>query len=98
MFTTAQLIVLAVIIVYLLIVNIVALVMYYLDKQKAIKDKWRTPESVLIGVAAIGGSIGALLGMKMFRHKTKHKKFTIGVPLILVIQVVVAVVVLINCL
>lgn len=91
-------IIIGIVLVYLLIVNVVAFVMYYLDKQKAIKGAWRTPESVLIGVAAIGGSIGALLGMKVFRHKTKHLKFTIGVPLILVIQVVVAVVVLINCL
>lgn len=96
--TTGELIVIGVILSYLLIVNIVAFVMYYLDKQKAKKDKWRTPESALIGVAALGGSIGALLGMKVFRHKTKHKKFTIGVPLILIIQVAVAVVVLINCL
>lgn len=84
------------IVVYLCVINVVACVMYYLDKQKAIKGTWRTPESVLIGVAALGGSVGALLGMKVFRHKTKHLKFTIGVPLILIIQVVIGVVVLIN--
>ncbi len=84
------------IVVYLCVINVIACVMYYLDKQKAIKGAWRTPESALIGVAALGGSVGALIGMKVFRHKTKHLKFTIGVPLILIIQVIIGVVVLIN--
>ena len=60
------------------------------DKQKARKKRWRIPEATLIGVAAAGGSIGSLLGMYTFRHKTKHPKFTIGIPFILVLQIVLA--------
>ena len=73
---------------YLIVVNFVAFVLYGVDKRRAIRKLWRIPESVLMGVAAIGGSVGALIGMLLFRHKTKHAKFTVGVPLILVIQVV----------
>lgn len=80
-----------ILIVYFIVVNLVAMCMYWVDKRKAIKNKWRIPEKTLILVAAIGGSIGALLGMYLFRHKTKHKKFTIGVPAILITQVIVAV-------
>lgn len=75
---------------YLLLINIAAFVMYGLDKRKAIKGQWRTSEAALIGVALIGGSIGALCGMEFFRHKTKHKKFTVGVPAILIVQIVLA--------
>lgn len=73
--------------IYLGVINIVAFVLYGIDKWKAAHDKWRIKEATLIGSAVIGGSIGALAGMKVFRHKTKHKKFTIGVPVILAIQV-----------
>ena len=79
---------------YFIIINIIALIMYGADKRKAIKNEWRISEKALIGVAVIGGSIGALLGMKMFRHKTKHLKFTIGVPLVLIIQVIILALVL----
>ena len=58
-----------------------------IDKEKARKNRWRIPESTLIMTAVLGGSIGALAGMYLFRHKTKHLKFTLGVPAILVIQV-----------
>ena len=61
------------------------------DKRKARKKKWRIPESTLMLVALIGGSIGCLSGMYLFRHKTRHPKFTVGVPLILALQVVFAV-------
>jgi len=57
------------------------------DKKRAIKNQWRISEKTLIGISIIGGSIGMLAGMSTFRHKTKHKKFTIGIPVILVIQV-----------
>lgn len=60
------------------------------DKYKARKKLWRIPESTLMGVAVIGGSVGALAGMYTFRHKTKHPKFTIGVPLILLMQIAAA--------
>ena len=58
----------------------------YIDKQKSIKHKWRIQEKTLFLSAAIGGSIGSLLGMYIFRHKTKHKNFKIGIPIILFIQ------------
>ncbi len=83
-----------VIAVYLITINLTAFIMYGLDKQKAVRHKWRIPERVLIGVAAFGGSVGALLGMRVFHHKTKHMKFVIGVPAIIVIQVIAAVLVL----
>lgn len=57
------------------------------DKRKAIKKKWRIPEATLLFWAAIGGSVGSLAGMYVFRHKTKHPKFTLGVPAILIAQI-----------
>ena len=77
--------------IYLAAVNLAAFVLYGIDKRKAVKHKWRIPEATLILIAAIGGSVGALLGMFFFRHKTKHIKFIIGVPLILVIQIALCV-------
>lgn len=74
-------------IIYLLIINAVAFVLMLVDKQKARKSKWRIPEATLMGVAALGGSIGAWFGMQVFRHKTKHIKFTLGIPLIFAAQV-----------
>ena len=75
------------ILLYLLIVNAVAFVLMLADKRKAQKKLWRIPESTLLLSAAIGGSIGALAGMYTFRHKTKHLKFTLGVPAILIAQI-----------
>lgn len=77
--------------VYLFIVNALGFVLMLADKRKARKKKWRIPESTLMLVALIGGSIGCLSGMYLFRHKTRHPKFTVGVPLILALQVVFAV-------
>ena len=75
-------------VVYLVLVNIAAFGMYGMDKRKAIRKQWRIPEAQLLAVAAIGGSAGALLGMQFFHHKTKHKKFTIVLPVILFLQVI----------
>lgn len=75
-----------ILIAYLVVINLVAIVLMYIDKQKAKKHKWRISENTLIGVAILGGGIGALWGMHVFRHKTKHAKFTIGIPLILAAQ------------
>lgn len=61
------------------------------DKLKARRGAWRIPESTLMGVAAIGGSVGALIGMYRFRHKTRHVKFTLGIPLILIAQIALAI-------
>ncbi len=72
---------------YLLLVNAAGLVLMLADKLKAQKNRWRIPERTLLGVAALGGSIGALAGMYLFRHKTRHRQFTWGIPVILVIQI-----------
>ena len=77
-----------IILILFLLFNIITFFTYGIDKYKAIRDKWRVPESTLIILALVGGSVGALLGMKVFRHKTKHPKFYISVPLILVLQIV----------
>ena len=61
------------------------------DKRKAKKNLWRIPEATLMMSAVLGGSVGALAGMNMFRHKTKHLKFTLGIPAILIAQIVLAV-------
>lgn len=76
--------------IYLILVNAVAFLLMLIDKQKAKKKKWRIPEATLIGSAVIGGSIGALAGMYTFRHKTKHTKFTVGIPVILILQLILA--------
>ena len=75
---------------YLLIINAAGFLLMLADKHKARKNKWRIPEATLMGTAALGGSIGVLAGMYTVRHKTKHLKFTLGVPLILAAQVMLA--------
>lgn len=70
------------------IVNAFSLLLFGIDKARAKRGAWRIPESVLLLSAALCGSVGALAGMCMFHHKTKHLKFIIGVPLLLIIQVV----------
>ena len=74
------------ILLYIVLINILTFFVYGIDKLKAKKSKWRVSENTLIGMAIIGGSIGAWLGMKIWHHKTLHKKFKYGVPLILVAQ------------
>ena len=74
-------------ILYLIAINVVTFLVYGLDKWKAKRDAWRISETTLLLLAAAGGSVGALLGMQIFRHKTKHVKFTVGVPAILLVQV-----------
>ena len=73
--------------IYIILINLIAFVVFGTDKRKARNGQWRVPESTLFILAIIGGSIGALLGMLVFRHKTKHRKFTIGIPLILALQI-----------
>ena len=75
---------------YLLEINLVALLLCAIDKRRATKGKWRVSEGALLLSAALGGSPGFLLGMLLLRHKTKHKKFVIGVPLILLAQITLA--------
>ena len=79
---------------YLLIINAAGFLLMLVDKWKAKKNRWRVRESTLLLVAALGGSVGCLIGMYLFRHKTRHLKFTLGIPLILAGQCVLAVVVM----
>jgi len=75
-------------IIYLIITNIIGYAIMGIDKSKAKKHAWRIPEKTLFGISIIGGSLGTLLGMYSFRHKTKHWYFVIGMPLILIIHVI----------
>ena len=77
-------------IVYLLIMNAAGIISMLADKQKARKKLWRIPEATLLAIAAFGGSIGSLVGMYAFRHKTRHLKFTLGIPAIIAVQLVIA--------
>ena len=74
------------ILIYLAAINIVAFFLYGIDKWKAKRNKWRVTEARLLWIAVAGGSIGALLGMKVWRHKTQHAKFRFGLPTILILQ------------
>lgn len=82
---------LKIILLYLFAINIVAFFAFGIDKYKAKRDKWRIPESTLLSMAVLGGSIGALAGMKVWRHKTLHDKFRIGIPVIIALQIAVVV-------
>ena len=81
---------------YLLAINIVSLFLYGIDKYKAKKNKWRISEATLLMMAVIGGSIGAWVGMRLWHHKTMHKKFKYGIPIIIIMQVALAVYLLTN--
>lgn len=76
--------------IYFLIVNAAGFLSMLLDKHKARKNLWRISESTLLTIALLGGSIGSLVGMYLVRHKTKHLKFTLGIPLILIGQILLA--------
>ena len=76
-----------IIVIYLIVINVVTFFIYGVDKWKAMRSKWRISEAMLLGLAVIGGSIGAWLGMKVWHHKTMHKKFKYGIPLILIVQI-----------
>ena len=71
---------------YLLIINAVGFLLMLVDKWKAKNKRWRIPEATLLGVAALGGSVGSLLGMHIFRHKTRHPRFSLGIPLMLAVH------------
>lgn len=81
---------------YLFLINAIAWLLMLADKQKAKKNLWRIPESTLLTAAALGGSVGMLIGMYTVRHKTKHLKFTLGVPAILIAQVALVMWILIS--
>ena len=75
-------------IIYLIAINLIAFLAMYIDKRKAKYGKWRIPEQTLFILALIGGSIGAIAGMYTFRHKTKKLLFSVGFPVILVLQII----------
>ena len=85
-----------IILYYLLAVNIATFLLYGIDKYKAKKNQWRISEATLLTMAAIGGSIGAWAGMRLWHHKTMHKKFKYGIPVIIIMQVALAVYLLTN--
>ena len=76
---------------YLLAINIASFFLYGIDKYKARKGRWRISEATLLMMAVIGGSIGAWSGMRLWHHKTMHKKFKYGIPIIIILQVTIAV-------
>lgn len=78
-----------VVLIYLAGMNVVTFFLYGIDKWKAKRAKWRIEESTLLWWAAFGGSVGALLGMRVWHHKTQHRKFTLGVPAILIAQLAI---------
>ncbi|MDE7422518.1 MAG: DUF1294 domain-containing protein [Lachnospiraceae bacterium] len=78
---------------YLVLANLVGFVLMGIDKHKARKKQWRIPEKTLFLSAILGGSIGALYGMHLFRHKTKHKSFVFGMPAILVVQLLLIIII-----
>ena len=84
------------IICFLLAINIATFLLYGIDKYKAKKNQWRISEATLLTMAAIGGSIGAWTGMRLWHHKTMHKKFKYGIPVIIIMQVALAVYLLTN--
>ena len=76
------------ILLYLLMVNLIGFLMMWSDKRKAKKGKWRIPEQTLFIVTALGGGIGTIAGMYTFRHKTKKLKFTIGLPALVILEII----------
>ena len=76
-----------ILIIYFVVINVATFFTFGIDKWKAKRSKWRIREAALLGLAIFGGSIGALLGMKVWHHKTMHKKFKYGLPLILLAQI-----------
>lgn len=81
---------------YLIGINVLTILLFGIDKRKARKGLWRIPEGTLFGFAICGGSVGALLGMHLFHHKTQHRKFTIGIPVILLAQIAASLLVLLR--
>lgn len=71
---------------YLIIINIIGFISMGIDKRRSMKGRWRISEKMLVLLAVIGGSVGSILGMHLFRHKTKHWYFKFGIPAILVVQ------------
>lgn len=80
-----------ILLIYLTVINFIGFLVMFIDKSRAIHKEWRIPERTLLLISVIGGSIGMFAGMHVFRHKIKHLKFTLGVPLIFILQIIAAV-------
>jgi uncharacterized membrane protein YsdA (DUF1294 family) len=74
---------------YIIAINLYGIFVMYSDKKKSQKGKWRTPEKTIFTIAFAFGALGIFMGMRLFRHKTKHKKFVIGIPLILIVELLI---------
>lgn len=72
---------------YFLFINLVGIFVMYSDKKKSKRGKWRTPENNIFAIAIAYGALGIFMGMRLFRHKTKHNKFVIGIPFILIVEI-----------
>ena len=83
--------------IYLAVVNLAAFALMGVDKRRAERGAWRIPERTLFLPAILGGSPGAILGMQVFRHKTRHRQFAVGIPLILLVQLVIVVLLIWKC-
>ncbi len=83
-------------IIYLVMINTVAFMLMGFDKRRAKRNAWRIPEKTLFGSALLGGSIGAIVGMQVFRHKTRHLSFQIGMPAILILQIALGIFVILR--
>ena len=81
--------VIKIVLLYILLVNLGGFISFGIDKRRSIRSKWRIPETTLLTYALLGGSVGCLLGMQIFRHKTQKPLFSIGVPVILVAQIII---------
>lgn len=77
---------------YFIVINLMALIIYGIDKKRAVKGKWRISEKALIGIAIFGGSLGALVGMHVFHHKTRKWKFKIVIPILLLIHIIILII------
>lgn len=76
-------------VIYLIVINLIGILIMYVDKRKAMYGRWRIPEKTLIIIALLGGSIGCMVGMKLFRHKTQKIKFVLGYPTILIAETII---------
>lgn len=84
------------VLLYLLMINVIGILIMYIDKRKAEYGRWRISENTLLLIALLGGSIGTIIGMYWFRHKTKKLKFTLGFPTILISEVIIVIYLLVK--
>ena len=82
--------------IYLAVISLIAIIVTVADKSKARRNKWRVPEAALLGISALGGSVAMFITMLLIRHKTKHVKFMLGIPLIIALQIAAIVVIIIK--